>query len=198
MKEMEELKHHDQVLITSALSLAESVHERQYRKPHKIDPVIKVPYINHPMRVAIMVMSDIESSDSDMIAAALLHDVVEDGNGTVTTADLENKFGRTVALMVSVLSKPPADKKIARAKQLATYHERLAQSATSTKIVKLCDRVDNLREASEIDSPDWQKQYLMETLEIYLPLAHSTNDYLHGQLLDACGRLSEVIGYEAG
>ncbi|HEY9715494.1 MAG TPA: HD domain-containing protein, partial [Chroococcales cyanobacterium] len=151
MLALEDLTHPDQLLVTRALKLAEEVHARQYRRPLKIDPLLKIAYINHPMRVALILIEEMQQKNPDLIAAALLHDVVEDSNGKVTTAMLEQEFGRTVALMVSVLTKPPVDKKIPRAKQLETYHERVVNANSQTRLIKLCDRTDNMREALEAE-----------------------------------------------
>jgi GTP pyrophosphokinase len=193
MLQVDELQHPKRVLLTRALTLAEQIHEGQFRKPPKIDPELREPYVIHPMRVALILFEELGLRDTDALCAALLHDVVEDGNGRVTTSDLEQKFGRIIALMVSVLTKPNPDKKIPREVQLKTYHERIMQAAIPTRLVKLADRLDNMRDAIECNDAVFQKRYLIETREEYLPVAEATDEYMHDELVGLCDKLEHCL-----
>jgi GTP diphosphokinase / guanosine-3',5'-bis(diphosphate) 3'-diphosphatase len=194
MLQVDELQQAKRVLLTRALSLAEQIHEGQFRKPPKIDPELREPYVIHPMRVALILFEELGLRDSDAICAALLHDVVEDSNGRVTTNFLEQKFGRVIALMVSVLTKPNPDKKIPREQQLKTYHERIMQAAVPTRLVKLADRVDNMRDAIGCNDTKFQQRYLIETRAEYLPIAEATDAYMHEELVGLCEKLEQVLG----
>ncbi len=145
------------------------------------------------MRVALILFEELGLRDTDALCAALLHDVVEDGNGRVTTSDLEKKFGRIIALMVSVLTKPNPDKKIPREVQLKTYHERIMQAAIPTRLVKLADRLDNMRDAIECNDVVFQKRYLIETREEYIPIAEATDEYIHAELIGLCDKLEDYL-----
>ncbi|HEY9730413.1 MAG TPA: HD domain-containing protein [Drouetiella sp.] len=193
MLRVDDLPHPKRVLLTRALTLAENIHEGQFRKPSKLDPELREPYIVHPMRVALILFEELGIKDTEAICAAILHDVVEDSNGRVTTNDLEHKFGRIIALMVSVLTKPAADKKIPREAQLKTYHERIAQAAIPTRLVKLSDRLDNMRECVGCNDPVFQQRYLVETRHEYLPIAEATDAYLHEELVALCDKLEELL-----
>lgn len=193
MLRVDDLQQPQRVLLTKALALAETIHEGQYRKPSKLDPERKDPYIVHPMRVALILFEELGIKDHESICAALLHDVVEDSNGRVTTNDLERRFGRIIALMVSVLTKPAPDKKISREEQLKTYHERIAQAAIPTRLVKLCDRLDNMRECVMCNDPKFQSRYLEETRAEYLPVAEATDAYLHAELTGLCEQLETIL-----
>ena len=193
MLQVDELQHAKRVLLTRALALAETIHEGQFRKPSKLDPELREPYIVHPMRVALILFEELGLKDTEAICAAILHDVVEDSNGRVTTSDLERKFGRVIALMVSVLTKPPADKKISREDQLKTYHERIAQAAIPTRLVKLSDRLDNMRECINCNDIKFQQRYLIETRAEYLPIAEETDAYIYGELVGLCDKLEEIL-----
>ena len=193
MLQVDELQHPKRVLLTRALALAEQIHEGQFRKPPKIDPELREPYVIHPMRVALILFEELGLRDTDALCAALLHDVVEDGNGRVTTSDLEKKFGRIIALMVSVLTKPNPDKKIPREVQLKTYHERIMQAAIPTRLVKLADRLDNMRDAIECNDVVFQKRYLIETREEYIPIAEATDEYIHAELIGLCDKLEDYL-----
>jgi GTP pyrophosphokinase len=193
MLRVDDLQQPERVLLTRALALAETIHEGQFRKPSKHDPQLREPYIVHPMRVALILFDELGLKDREAICAALLHDVVEDSNGRVTTSDLERKFGRIIALMVSVLTKPGPDKKIPREAQLKTYHERIAQAAIPTRLVKLADRLDNMRECIDCNDPAFQEKYLIETRKEYLPIAETTDDYLHNELVALCDKLEATL-----
>lgn len=193
MLRVDDLQHPKRVLLTRALALAETVHEGQFRKPSKLDPDLREPYIVHPMRVALILFEELGLKDTEAICAAILHDVVEDSAGRITTSDLERKFGRIIALMVSVLTKPVPDKKIPREAQLKTYHERIAQAAVPTRLVKLADRLDNMRECVGCNDPAFQQRYLEETRNEYLPIAEATDDYLYEELSNLCNRLEETL-----
>lgn len=193
MLRVDDLQHPKRVLLTRALALAETIHEGQFRKPSKQDPDLREPYIVHPMRVALILFEELGLKDTEAICAAILHDVVEDSNGRVTTSDLERKFGRIIALMVSVLTKPAPDKKIPREAQLKTYHERIAQAAVPTRLVKLADRLDNMRECLTCNDLVFQQRYLVETRTEYLPIAEATDGYLHEELTSLCDALEELL-----
>lgn len=193
MLQVDDFKHVERVRIIRALTLAEQIHEGQFRKPNRVDPVLRDPYVVHPMRVALILLEELGYKDADALCAALLHDVVEDGEGRVTTSDIEKKFGRNTALMVSVLTKPAPDKKISREDQLKTYHERIGQSAIPTRLVKLADRLDNMRDSLECDDVEFQKRYLIETWKEYLPIADATDKYLHDELMALCEKLEQFL-----
>ena len=81
-------------MIREAAEFAERAHEGVYRKGTKI------PYITHPMETAAIVTAF--TNEPEMIAAALLHDVIEDAG--VTKEELEEKFGPRVAFLVEIES----------------------------------------------------------------------------------------------
>lgn len=186
MVAIDDLAQKDKVAISRALTLAEEVHERQWRKPAQSDPYEKRPFIAHPMRVALILLTEIGVKDKDSVCAALMHDVCEQSEGTITTHHLENAFGRNLALMVSTMTEPAPDAAISRKEQLRTYHERIARASAATRVVKLAERLDNLRQSLDCAEKDWQKEYLKETAEVYLPIAEKTNSMLHQEILDQC------------
>ena len=192
MLEVAQLKAPEQVAITNALQLAEKAHDGQLRKPSKENPKGE-PYIVHPMRVALVLIEELGLKDHAAICAALLHDVIEDTDGRIGVGHIEEQFGKTVALMVSVLTKPPAKPNIERALQLKVYYDRISKSNIPTRLVKLADRLDNLRDIVEINDRDFQKQYLEETREIYLPLAEEADDYLRDEIEVLCEKLDQLL-----
>jgi guanosine-3',5'-bis(diphosphate) 3'-pyrophosphohydrolase len=150
-------------LITRAYGVARDAHEGQARKSGE-------PYIQHPISVATIVAE--LGLDDVTIAAALLHDAVEDTG--VTLADLELAFGVDVAAIVDGVTKLERirfDSK--EAQQAATVRKMLVAMAKDLRvlIIKLSDRLHNMRTLAAL--PAWkQERTAQETLDIYAPLAH--------------------------
>jgi len=159
----------DKKLIRSAFDVAMDAHKDQRRKSGEA-------YIFHPIAVAKIVASEI-GLDATSIAAALLHDVVEDTEYTL--ADLEQLFGETVARIVDGLtkiSKMPYDGDVSLQaenfrKMLLTLNEDIR-----VIIIKIADRLHNMQ---TMDSMPGYKQVKIasETLYIYAPLAHRIGLY---------------------
>lgn len=150
-------------LISRAYAEASNAHQGQVR--HSGDP-----YIEHPLAVAAIVAK--LSLDDVTIAAALLHDAVED-----TTLELDaivSSFGPDVAAIVDGVTKLERirfDSK--EAQQAASMRKMLVAMAKDLRvlIIKLADRLHNMRTLAAM--PEWKQQRTAtETLDIYAPLAH--------------------------
>ena len=163
------LSKEDKKLIRNAFDIAVDAHKNQRRKSGEA-------YIFHPIAVAKIVASEI-GLDSTSIAAALLHDVVEDTNYTL--ADVEQMFGKTVARIVDGLTKIShlsTDKDISLQaenfrKMLLTLNEDIR-----VIIIKIADRLHNMQTMGSMP-PDKQVKIASETLYIYAPLAHRIGMY---------------------
>jgi guanosine-3',5'-bis(diphosphate) 3'-pyrophosphohydrolase len=159
----------DKKLIRSAFDVAVDAHKDQRRKSGEA-------YIFHPIAVAKIVASEI-GLDATSIAAALLHDVVEDT--TYTLVDIERMFGETVARIVDGLTKisnMPYDGDVSLQaenfrKMLLTLNEDIR-----VIIIKIADRLHNMQ---TMESMPAQKQVKIasETLYIYAPMAHRIGLY---------------------
>ena len=153
----------DTALIVHAAETATMAHAGQLRRSGE-------PYITHPIAVAGIV-ADL-GLDAQTVAAALLHDAVEDTG--VTTEVIERDFGPAVALIVEGVTKLDRlqfDSK--EAQQAATVRKMLVAMANDWRvlIIKLADRLHNMRTLSVM--PEWkQRRTAQETLDIYAPLAH--------------------------
>lgn len=191
VSQLDDYKAAERAMLWKALALAEEVHEKQVRRPGK--SVTAQPYIIHPMRVALVLLEELEYRDTEVIAAALLHDVLENSEGKVKTADLEQQFTGNIALMVSTLSKPPRDAALSRGQQLTTYYDRLNQAPIPTRLIKLSDRLDNVRESIDSIDTEFQDDYLKQTMKIYLPMAEATDQYLFEELVSCCQELERSI-----
>src|SRR3954449_12736639 len=150
-------------LIIRAYGVAAQAHERQFRRSGE-------KYINHPLAVASIV-ADIGLDDTT-VAAALLHDAVEDTH--VTIADLEGGFGPDVAMIVDGVTKLDRITFDSREEQqAASMRKMLVAMAKDLRvlIIKLADRLHNMRTIAAM--PTWkQARTARETLDIYAPVAN--------------------------
>ena len=153
----------DPDIIDRAYIYSARVHEGQMRLSGE-------PYLSHPLEVANILAEmrlDVES-----IAAALLHDVIEDT--PATREDIEDMFGPNVAHIVSgvtKLSALPSSTKIAQ--QAESLRKMILAMADDIRVVliKLADRIHNMRTLKYHRKPEKQAAIAQETLDIYAPIA---------------------------
>src|SRR6516162_8835239 len=127
------------------------------------------PYISHPLEVAA-ILTDLKLDDAT-IAAALLHDTIED---TATTrSEIDNLFGRDIGTLVDGLTKlKKLDLVTKEAKQAENLRKLLLAIADDVRVllIKLADRLHNMRTLSHMP-PEARRRSAEETLDIYAPLA---------------------------
>ncbi|KKT57214.1 MAG: GTP pyrophosphokinase [Candidatus Giovannonibacteria bacterium GW2011_GWC2_44_9] len=162
-KQLRELGYKDDAvdIIKSAFAYAAKIHADEKRASGD-------PYITHPIAVSLNVAKI--KMDAPTIAAALLHDVVE--NKGIKPEELKKQFGEEIAFLVDALTK--AEKVQYRGVERAVESLRkmflaLAQDIRVV-IIKLMDRLHNM-ETLRYLPPEKQKRIAMETLELYAPLA---------------------------
>jgi len=163
------LTNEDKKLVRSAFDVAVDAHKNQRRKSGEA-------YIFHPIAVAKIVASEI-GLDAISIAAALLHDVVEDTEYTLD--DIERMFGETIARIVDGLTKIAHLKKDMNISQQAENFRKMLLTLhddVRVIIIKIADRYHNML---TMDAMPEHKQVQMasETLYIYAPLAHRIGLY---------------------
>ncbi len=164
-------KAEERTVIVSAVELAEQAHRDQRRRSGE-------PYLSHCLAVAEIVHH--LNLDHEAIAAAILHDVVEDC--AVTLEQLEVRFGVPIARMVAGVTK------MGRISELrdsaASDHRNTTDQAENIRklllamaedvrvvIIKLADRLHNMRTLRYLDESQ-QRRIARETLDIYAPLAN--------------------------
>lgn len=121
------------------------------------------PYITHPMRVADHIKQYKQSHNLDaLISAAYLHDTIED---TDTTHEaLHDLFGGLVASLVKELTSDPDQiKKVGKAQYLA---HKMAAMSSYALVIKLADRLDNVKDITTTRTPQWRQKYKNETEHI--------------------------------
>ncbi|MGD0479181.1 MAG: bifunctional (p)ppGpp synthetase/guanosine-3',5'-bis(diphosphate) 3'-pyrophosphohydrolase [Terracidiphilus sp.] len=175
-------------LIRKAWEFCVSHHEGQTRASGE-------PYIVHPLEVA-EVLAEMKL-DATAIAAALLHDAVEDT--PATSEEIGERFGDQVAHIVEGVTK--IDKI-----QFANREDRQAEnvrkmllamvSDVRVVLIKLADRLHNMRTLEHL-KPDRQEAIARETLDIYAPLAHRLGmGKVRGELEDLAFRYTDPVSYE--
>ena len=165
----EVLSKEDKELIRKAFEIAVDAHSNQRRKTGE-------PYIFHPIAVAKIVAMEI-GLGATSIAAALLHDVVEDTDYTLD--DMEQLFGKTIARIVNGLTKISRLNKAQDAsiqaenfrKMLLTLHDDVR-----VILIKIADRLHNMKTMDAMPAHK-QVKIASETLYIYAPLAHRLGLY---------------------
>ena len=168
----------DQDKIRRAYEFAAKAHEGQIRQSGE-------PYIKHPLAVTI-ILAEMGLLDADTLAAALLHDVIEDCG--VPRATLVAEFGEPVAALVdgvtklSVLPKTATGLSGAEAERREREHAHAAGRGLRKMfiamfddirvvLIKLADRLHNMRTLNATPA-DKQHRIAQQTLEIYAPLAN--------------------------
>ena len=173
---------HEIDLVAKALEFATKAHKGQLRK------YTGEPYVNHCIAVAGTVAKVDGRSDS-MIAAALLHDTVEDTDTTIE--DIKREFGEIVAIFVDGLtdiSKPEDGKRKIR-KEIDRQH--LKDSLPPIQTIKLADLIDNSASITEYDQ-GFAKVYMSEKRLLLEVLTEGDQD-LH---IIASGIVSDYYNFE--
>lgn len=182
-----EMTAEDRENIRNAFEIAVEAHQNQRRKSGE-------PYILHPIEVARICAEEIGLGPT-AIVAALLHDVVEDTD--VTLDDIEQKFGKKIAVIVDGLTK--IDKAEAQENQQAeNFKKILGTLIVDVRIVliKMADRLHNMR---TLDSMKAHKQLKIaaETEYIYAPLAHRLGLYnIKTEFQDLCLKITHRPEYD--
>jgi (p)ppGpp synthase/HD superfamily hydrolase len=142
-------------LIFRALSYAAQQHATHKRKGREA-----LPYINHPIKVSTIITQYVPDASNELIAAAVLHDVVEDSETTVE--DLKNMFGATIASIVEEVSDDKfLPKKEAKQKQI----QNAPHLSHNAKLIRICDKIANVRDICGEDVPnDWDYKTKIEYL----------------------------------
>ena len=149
-------------LIEDAYIFARDKHQGQLRRSGE-------PYITHPVAVAI-ILSQLGAGPSTL-AAALLHDVVEDTE--VSLNDLKNIFGSDISNLVDGVTKLSKLEFTTEPSQADNHQKMLLAMARDIRVIliKISDRLHNIRTLGSM-SPSSQVRIAQETLEIYAPIAH--------------------------
>jgi len=177
----------DQDVLRRAFELAEHAHQGQFRLSGEA-------YIEHPVSVAA-VLAELHL-DADTLAAAILHDTVEDTE--VTLDDLSEQFGPTVAKLVEGVTKLGKIHVRSQAQaQAENIRKMLVAMAEDIRVVliKLGDRLHNMRTVDALPA-ERRQRISRETLDIYAPLAHRLGIWqMKGELEDLAFKVLDPDNY---
>ena len=153
-------------LIFRALAFAARRHRDQRRKDAQA-----TPYINHPIELAELLITDGQVVDIQVIAAAILHDTVEDTETTLE--ELKQQFGAAIAAIVGEVTD---NKQLPKAERKRLQIERAGRCSDAAKLVKLADKICNLRDLLAIPPAGWP----VERIRDYFDWARAVIDELRG------------------
>ena len=152
----EDMTAQDKALIEDAFQLAKEAHAPQTRDSG-------LPYILHPLAVALVVVEEMRQKGAAIVAAALLHDVVEDTPHPIE--EIRDRFGDDVAFLVAAVTKPNKN-------QVDNFQHILGSVKGDVRVLllKLSDRLHNMRTLSGL-RPQKQWKIASETQFFFAPLA---------------------------
>lgn len=165
----------DLSIILRALAFAAAKHKDQRRKDAGASP-----YINHPIALANVLRNEGGINDPKVICAALLHDTIEDTE--TTEAELRQHFGKAIARIVLEVTD---DKTLLKPERKLKQIENAAHASRRAKLVKLADKICNLRDILTSPPADWSLKRKQE----YFDWAKLVVD----QCRDASKKLSHVF-----
>ncbi|MBQ8612134.1 MAG: bifunctional (p)ppGpp synthetase/guanosine-3',5'-bis(diphosphate) 3'-pyrophosphohydrolase [Oscillospiraceae bacterium] len=180
-------RNYDLELLRRAYRLAEASHKGQCRKSGE-------PYITHPVAVAELLLE--LGMDTETLAAAILHDVVEDTD--ITLEQITQQFGADIALLVDGVTKlTQINFSSIEERQAENLRKMLFAMSKDIRVmvIKLCDRLHNMR-TGDAWAPQKQRDKSLETMEVYAPIAHRLGIYhVKEELEDRALRYLDPIGY---
>jgi GTP diphosphokinase / guanosine-3',5'-bis(diphosphate) 3'-diphosphatase len=171
-------------LLMKALSFAAFKHRHQRRKGVK-----PIPYINHPIGAADLIVRIGHVSDPEIIATALLHDTVEDTE--TTFAELEAEFGPVISQMVAELTD---DKSLPFAERKRRQIEHAPSLSARARIVKLADKTCNLRDVDQDPPAKWNLKRKQE----YFDWAKEVVDKIRGANVELEKAFDEAFARRPG
>src|ERR1035437_1298984 len=176
-------------VIDEAFFFAEKSHDGQFRASGE-------PYLEHPLHVA-QILAEL-ALDSSTLAAALMHDVVEDCH--IPVAEITKKFGAEIGKLVDgttkleKLAQRAPEAKLVQAENLRKMLMAMAEDLRVV-FIKLADRLHNMRTLDALP-PAKRQRIAQETLDIYAPLAHRLGIWeLKWQLEDLSFRFLDPVKY---
>jgi (p)ppGpp synthase/HD superfamily hydrolase len=157
----------DLKLLARAADFAARAHLGQHRKG-----AVKEPYINHLTEVAELLADVASETDTALLAAAYLHDTLED---TATTyEDLAGQFGTDVASLVAEVTD---DKALPKAERKRVQVETASRKSVRAQLLKIADKTSNLRSLLENPPAGWSRERLLE----YIDWAEAVVSQLRGR-----------------
>ena len=166
-----------QDLVRAAFCWAHEVYGTE-RREDRVDVIL------HARFVANNVM-DFGRRDPEMVAAALLHDVLETTD--TSSGEIERRFGSRVARLVEALTNEPGE-------DPAVSAQRAVEAGEDAVFLRLCDRLDGVRHATGRRNLASRRRFLMATWEVYLPLAEQHFPEVAAEMRAALRQAERTLG----
>lgn len=177
-----------QDLVRRALEVARIAHAGQKRDEGS-------DYLEHPVRVALVLLDEHGATDPIEIAAALCHDVLEDSQ--IAAGELGRRTDPKVGEIVAALTKDPIATALTGDARVAAktardnrYYAHIGGEEPRVRRVKCADRIDNLRSVGKSPEAGKAKRYAAETRVHVLPIARATDSKLFAELQSLCDSLT--------
>ncbi|HEX2890627.1 HD domain-containing protein [Vineibacter terrae] len=174
------------LLLTRAFSFAARKHAHQRRKGANAEP-----YVNHLAEVAHMLAVAVQGRDANLVAAGLLHDVLED---TETTRDeLAAAFNDDIAALVGEVTD---DKSLPDQERKRLQVERAPHKTDRAKMLKLADKTSNLRDLAASPPASWSTKRRLAYVRWGRDVAaglRGVHPWLEGQFDAAAARAEQVL-----
>jgi guanosine-3',5'-bis(diphosphate) 3'-pyrophosphohydrolase len=172
----------DEEVVRKAINFAVKYHGTQQRASGE-------PYYYHPLQVAEIIAQ--MRLDSDSIVTAILHDTIEDTDLTIEC--IEKNFSKDIAKLVDGVTKlTKIEFKADNVRQVENFRKLLLAMSDDIRVllIKLADRLHNMRTIDFISKPEKRERIALETMEIYAPLAERIGvQQIKGELQDICFRV---------
>jgi guanosine-3',5'-bis(diphosphate) 3'-pyrophosphohydrolase len=173
-------------LLLKAVEFSAEKHRDQRRKGEDDSP-----YINHPIEVASILANVGGVRDLAVLVAAILHDTIEDTR--TSPEELEAAFGPEVRLLVQEVTD---DKTLPKAERKRLQIEHANRLSPSAKLIKLADKISNMKDVTDRPPPDWsierRKEYL-DWAERVVAGCRGVNSALEMRFNETLRRGREVI-----
>ena len=176
----------DILLMARAWNFSADRHAKQKRKGDAQEP-----YVNHLAEVAELVATATEGRDANLVAAAVLHDTVED---TATLpGELASVFNADIAELVAEVTD---DKRLDKAERKRLQVEHAADISARAKVLKLADKTSNLRSLAKSPPADWslerRREYLVWARDVVQGL-RGANAWLEARFNEAAEQLERSL-----
>jgi guanosine-3',5'-bis(diphosphate) 3'-pyrophosphohydrolase len=132
-------------LVLRAAAFAADKHSHQRRKDHA-----RTPYINHPLAVARVLAEEGGVNDPEILAAAILHDTLEDTE--TTRRELQREFGARIAALVSEVTD---DKSLPKRRRKRLQIDHAPMKSKGAALIKVADKICNLRDLRDSPPKQW-------------------------------------------
>jgi len=154
----------NQILEDAAFKIAAKAHDGQIREDNS------EPYIHHPIRVAD-ILKKWFPEDSNLIAAAYCHDILEDCP-IIQPSDLLATIGDNAFYLVEQCTNPSKQRpELTRAEKKEIDRNHIEGISMRAKCLKLADRTNNLQDTCHSKDKEWARTYVQESMKLYSVLA---------------------------